>query len=705
MMLGRILSLLGIKGKQASPTVANRASGPLNKTGDGCVIENGILISYEVKSEICVIPEGVTELKNFAINYGRDKIEEVVLPSTLRYIRQHNFSSCKNLKRINLPEGLMEIEERSFEYCDALQEITLPNSLRTIGPKAFYACKSLRCVNFGNGIQKIGEEAFAFCNGLEKLSFPGSLRLIEKKAFTSSDSLESVVFHEGNLEIGEGAFQHSNKLTQVQFAPGLKAIGDDAFCYCGIQRVELPKGIVRIGNRVFADCGELSSVRMADIPQHLGNYLFTNCENIQHWDVPAELLKPEFKVRNGVLEETICVVDLEEIVIPEGVTEIGSKGIHRGAKRIAFPASLRKIHNHAFEYGEVEKVIFHEGLEEIGEYAFSHCFHLQEIRLPDTVHTLGMSAFSDCTKLQSVRLSCGLREIPSWTFSACRSLEEIVIPAGVTEIDSWAFCRCKNLRKVVLPEGLETIELAVFEDCKSLETVKLPPGVTYISLSAFKGCAALKELVLPDGLEKINESAFSGCCSLTEMIIPHGITELKSGLFSGCTGLRRVVIPASVQMISRYTFSGCKNLEDVVCEKPERFEAALLETPYWKRTYPHRHGQKRLPLGLVGTRSGKTLNALGYTLFDPARDYQIFMPGEDGVVKVCSYVSEDGPDEDGFGREVYYDWWLLDEELNPIPDVPMWHEYSTNDLRCHEKEWKALREKAAAHLRGHGETV
>ena len=90
---------------------------------DGCIIENGILISYEVQSECCIIPEGVTELKDFAIKFNRDRIKEVVLPSTIRYIRKHNFSSCKNLARINFPEGLLEIGEQAFDYCDALKEI------------------------------------------------------------------------------------------------------------------------------------------------------------------------------------------------------------------------------------------------------------------------------------------------------------------------------------------------------------------------------------------------------------------------------------------------------------------------------------------------------------------------------------------------------------------------------------------------------
>ena len=106
-MLGKFLSHI-------TTAVGNSKRHPQNQFADhgaasgGCIVEKGVLLSFEVNSERCVIPEGVTELREFAINYNRDRIKEVVLPSTIRYIREHNFSSCVNLERINFPEGLVE---------------------------------------------------------------------------------------------------------------------------------------------------------------------------------------------------------------------------------------------------------------------------------------------------------------------------------------------------------------------------------------------------------------------------------------------------------------------------------------------------------------------------------------------------------------------------------------------------------------------
>ena len=102
---------------------------------------------------------------------------------------------------------------------------------------------------------------------------------------------------------------------------------------------------------------------------------------------------------------------------------------------------------------------------------------------------------------------------------------------------------------------------------------------------------------------------------------------------------------------------------------------------------------------MVGNFSGKELRKKGYSFFRADKDYHIGFPGEDGIVEVTSWCGEDGPDADGFGREEYYDWWLLDENLQESPGIPKWHSFSRHDMRNHEKEWAALRKKAAATLK------
>lgn len=63
------------------------------------------------------------------------------------------------------------------------------------------------------------------------------------------------------------------------------------------------------------------------------------------------------------------------------------------------------------------------------------------------------------------------------------------------------------------------------------------------------------------------------------------------------------------------------------------------------------------------------------------------MPDENGIIKVTAYAGSDTPDEDGFGREEYYDWWYLDENLQKIPGSRGISGYSNHDRRMNEDKF------------------
>lgn len=118
---------------------------------------------------------------------------------------------------------------------------------------------------------------------------------------------------------------------------------------------------------------------------------------------------------------------------------------------------------------------------------------------------------------------------------------------------------------------------------------------------------------------------------------------------------------------------------------------------------PNSDVPEKLPEHIRGDLSGAKLRELGYSFFSPDRNYYIAEPNEDGVVYVSSFCEDDGWDEDGFGREYYYDHWLMDERLEPIPGVKCFKCMSSQDMQSHEAEWKAEMENAARILKSKAE--
>ena len=75
----------------------------------------------------------------------------------------------------------------------------------------------------------------------------------------------------------------------------------------------------------------------------------------------------------------------------------------------------------------------------IGTGAFSNCYELTSIEIPDSVISIGESAFLNCSKLTGIDIPDGVTEIGKYAFSGCSELTSVTIGDGVTSIGDSAF--------------------------------------------------------------------------------------------------------------------------------------------------------------------------------------------------------------------------------------------------------------------------
>ena len=188
------------------------------------------------------------------------------------------------------------------------------------------------------------------------------------------------------------------------------------------------------------------------------------------------------------------MIDLEEIIIPDGVTEIEYATFFncKNLKRIILPKSIRKI----------------------GDGAFGYCTSLEEIKIPDGVTEIKYEAFWGCEKLKRIVLPKSLKKIGVLAFNCCTALEEIEIPDGVEVIENDTFKDCTDLKRIVLPKSLKKIGERAFNCCTALEEIEIPDGVEIIEYDTFDCCQNLKRVVLPQSIRNIDAPIFNGCNSL-----------------------------------------------------------------------------------------------------------------------------------------------------------------------------------------------
>lgn len=255
--------------------------------------------------------------------------------------------------------------------------------------------------------------------------------------------------------------------------------------------------------------------------------------------------------------------ELKEVVIEEGVTEIGVD---------AFSVCT-----------SLETVTLPQSLQKIGEKAFSYCTSLKTINIPDSVNVIGPKAFFFCKSLTSIDIPEGITEIGYATFGYAENLATVNIPTSVTRIGDFAFQNC-GFTSMNVPATVKELGESAFSTCRSLENVTVPAET--VSKKAFYFCDALKSVTLTDDVKTIGEEAFRECRSLESIEIPSSVTELGTCAFKNCFALKTAVIKGGTvkgSLVTEATFYNCNALETLVISDNATLDASF-KAAYSKST-------------------------------------------------------------------------------------------------------------------------
>ena len=254
-----------------------------------------------------------------------------------------------------------------------------------------------------------------------------------------------------------------------------------------------------------------------------------------------------------------------------------------------------------------------KGVKVIGNEAFSVCWLLTKINIPNSVTNIGNSAFSECSSLTCINIPNSVTNIGNGAFSYCDLLTKIkipssvvnmngnpflewngdlhneskafiyehqvlfnkdkttliayrskeknyIIPNSVTSIGDGAFSMCESLTNIKIPKSVTNIGYSAFLGCKSLSSINIPNSVTNIGYSAFSECRSLTNIKIPNSVTSIGDWAFSSCSSLTSINIPNSVTNIGNHAFGSCISLVKINVPDSVTNIGNNTFSYCSSL-------------------------------------------------------------------------------------------------------------------------------------------------
>ncbi len=291
---------------------------------------------------------------------NKNKIKEIVIPDTVKYVRDYAFYNLSYLTSVDFGHGVTELGNWIFTYTN-VSEVHIPNSVTYVGYYAFAGYRynnnyTIRKIYIGDGIRlynlkdmisytpyvtewAVNEESEKYIavdgeiyskDGKTLYAIPPryssstytvkeEVTAIGEYAFYGNTSISTVNLHEGITSIGGAAFYGCSNLRSIDLPSQLTEIEQSAFAYSGLRgELVLPEGIKRIGSDAFSNCSGLTGT--LHLPEGLTTIeynAFSNCNGLT-----GDLIIPDSVTSIGSGAFRYCSGFNGQLIVGDGVTTI-----------------------------------------------------------------------------------------------------------------------------------------------------------------------------------------------------------------------------------------------------------------------------------------------------------------------------------------------------------------------------------------------
>lgn len=405
------------------------------------------------------------------------------------------------------------------------------------------------------------------------LTLPENIKIIGEGTFADTQSggvtLKKVVIPYTVTEIKANAFNGNSTIEEIE-----------------IQNKN-GKGVTKIGEYAFANCGNLKSIVIPDSVTEVGRDTFLNCYSLKDVKLSKNIKEISYQMFY------VCR-SLEEIVIPDNVTTISAGAFSNcgNLRMISLPTSLISINDNVFSGStKIEKIVIGKNANFIFEngillnkdktkmfYITDEILNKEVFEVPEGIDILRPNILSG-NAIKKVKIPASVTNIENDFFPT--SLEEIEIDSenknfivsngGIYNKEkSILYFYFKNEDILNLDEGIIEIGEKAFRKTKAT-TINLPNSVKKIDGYAFG--TYVKNINIQENVEDINNTAFSVCDTNINInknnkkyTVENGIlyNKEKTYLIVCTKNIESIKIPEGVSTIGSYAFNSRKYMKNII---------------------------------------------------------------------------------------------------------------------------------------------
>lgn len=253
---------------------------------------------------------------------------------TARIVKGH-IGRCK---RFRIPESvevdgerykIVSVEIDAFNKAKCLKHLVIPDSIEFIDEYNFSSLPSLRSIYVGKGLQYVSSWIFHSNKKLRNfvIDKENPHYFIEKGIVYTIDGKTAVTspFEQKRLRIREGvevveniAFWYNKNLVSIAFPSTLRIIGDNSFAGCeNLTEVVLPEGLEKCVCQSFQDCSRLAYVDLPSTLRDLDYEMFYECPSLR----TLILRKEELLIPKTFNNKPFYIPDICTLKVPKHLVE------------------------------------------------------------------------------------------------------------------------------------------------------------------------------------------------------------------------------------------------------------------------------------------------------------------------------------------------------------------------------------------------
>ncbi len=365
-------------------------------------------------------------------NYSGD----IVIPQSVNYngidytvtgISDYAFAHCYNLRSLSLPQTITSIGYSAFTYCTGISQIELPDAVSGIGVSALSGCHRLLDVKLPSNLDSVPAFLFSECLSIRDIKIP-----------------------EGVVYVGVGAFEKCFRLESIHFPSTLNKIGSKSIlsfqfeldCLSDVYiNAVTPPVQERHPAVILEDLDRLFARKMPCI-LHVPTGSEEDYANAEGWNYfhttvgfdVASGPDYNFKLDDEVKYNNHSYSSLKSI-LPDNIHEINGIAytILSDEERTCSVIVSKILYHGNLEIPEKVSI---DGTEytvvALTHHAFTGCFCLESVKLPETIVNIESEVFKICFKLDSLRLPEKVKKI---TLTDCTSLRELIVESNEIDIN------------------------------------------------------------------------------------------------------------------------------------------------------------------------------------------------------------------------------------------------------------------------------